>query len=143
VGAETKFRNVGLADTEGAGVAKPLDDEGVAVREVVSVDRGAFGGRKTDGVVEVLEGDRQPMEGTGRLTGGEGAVGGVGQGERLLVVEFGDDGVDLGVDPRDLREMRRHQLARRDPAVTEQVRQFPRRRKAEFVCAGTHSARSL
>ena len=55
----------------------------------------------------------RPCSGPTGLAVAERAIGGVGQRQARVVIEPGDDGVELGIESRDLREKRRHHFARR------------------------------
>ncbi len=88
---------------------RPLYDQRVVVGDEVLVDQGAEGGAHALGREEVLVRHRQPGQGPDLLAAREGVVGGAGPVQRILRRE-GDDGVDLGVDAFDLRQVRLHHL---------------------------------
>src|SRR5687768_10270390 len=63
--------------------------------------------------------------------------------ETGVILELGDDGVDLRVDPLDAREVRGHQLARRKAPRGDQARQLTRAREAEVGGARRCDAHAL
>ena len=122
--------------------AQPLDQHAVLGRHHVAEDGRAAGPGKADRRLELLERDGQAVKRAHRLAAREPPVGVVGERQAAIVVELGDDGVDLGVDPLDARQVRRHQLARRKLARTDPPREIARAREAE-VGGGRRLGRHL
>ena len=61
------------------------------------------------------------------------AVGVVGERQARVVVQLGDDGVERRIHPIDLRQVRRHHLARRDLTAADERRQLARAHEAEIA----------
>ena len=121
VRSHRELGNVRLADRNDASLAQPLDEDAVFAGHR---GRGKIGdpivnGKPTAGS-KSLKACGRPCSGPTISPARQAAIGLVGQRETSLVVQLGDDGVDLRVDPRDAIEVRGHQLPRRDLAVAHE-----------------------
>ena len=118
--AHRELVHVGLAQDHGAGVVQPLGDVGVERRAVALEDPRAGGRLAARDRDEVLERDRDPEQRVERVDrrrtvgprGRQPGIGGVGLGQRPLVVER-EPGVEAVVGRVRPREVRRGDLARR------------------------------
>jgi hypothetical protein len=129
-GQDAELRHVRDADDHEARLAQPPHHEGV-VDGAVAGEQGRGHGHGAPGHRHVgLDGDRHPREGSvvTRLHR-------VGLGERALGVDFGE-GVDLPVEAFDALERRRHQLARRGVAGTDQASELDHGAMTQVVHRG-------
>ena len=108
--------HVGLADHHRAGAADPLDEQVVAVGDVVGEQRRAVRRPPAGHGVGVLERERQPVQRTDRAPGASALVGGRGAGPGAVLVER-DDRVELRVALGDPGQVQVEQLARGDLAA--------------------------
>ena len=136
VRAHPELGHVGLADRDHAGLPQALDENRVLRRHEVLVDRGAPCEGKADGGLQVLEGDGEAVQRPDLLSSRHTPVGLIGQGQALVVVQLRHDGVDLGIHPIDLFEVRRHHLARRELAGADETRQLASAHEAEIAGLG-------
>ena len=89
--------------------------------------------RESDSGVQVLESERQPMQGTDAFSTRQVPVCFVGEREAFLIVELGDDGVDAWIDPLDLAEKGRHDFARTQFPYANPRRQFATAHETNFA----------
>jgi hypothetical protein len=112
VRAEPELRDVGLADGQRARASQPFHGHRIDRRDVVAVDARPARRDEAAGVLQVLEGDGQPVKRAGCGACRQLGVGLVRERQARLVGELGHDGVDLGVHAGDLGQEGGHHLAR-------------------------------
>ena len=108
-GAEREFVKIVLADQDGTGISKSLDNRRIPARDVMSPHVGRRGCSKSCDVDEILERDRDPVQNAARASGSDLAV----RLSRLLhrpVSEDLDEGVQRGVAYSDRVETLRGDL---------------------------------
>ena len=129
-GAE--LRRVRLAERDRAGRADARDDERVLRRDVVSIERRTERRANAGRGDEILVRDRQSVQRTERPAARLLLVGLRRVGHRAVGDER-DDRVDLRIDALDAREVRGHDVARRDLLLANAPRELDRRERAELV----------
>ena len=72
-----------------------VDEHGVLGRHRVLVDQRAARVREADGRLQILEGGRQAVQRRQLAATRQACVGGIGEREALVVVELGDDRIEL------------------------------------------------
>ena len=97
------------------------------------IDRRAEGGAHAFRRDQIFVRHRQPVERAELVAVGDGAVGAVGQRERLVVRNARDDRVHRRVDARDLIEMGLHHLARRESLLAHGARQLDGTHETDVV----------
>ena len=135
VGAGAELRHVGLSDDDGARPADGGDPALVLFRHVLRIDRRAEGGAQPRRQLQVLDGDRQAVEGPEliaphhRLLGPSGLVLGA-------VPAGGGDGVEARVHRLGPRPAGGQQHGRRHALAGDEAAQFDRREIAALVHGG-------
>jgi hypothetical protein len=118
--AHRELVHVGLAQRDQVSVAEPLHDGGVVGRDPALEDFRAGRGRHVLGGEHVLDGDRDTREGSQRVAGGAAGVDLRGRGQRGIPGDV-EEGVQVGVDGRDVIEMRAGDLDGADRTIGEQA----------------------
>ena len=131
VRAEPELGDVGLADCERSGATHALDEHRIRPRDMAGIDPRAARTHQPLGVLQVLERDGQPVQRADRVARRLTCVRLVGERQAGLVGKLGHDGVHGRVDPRDLRQVGGHDLARRDLAARDQASQRSGARETE------------
>ena len=127
-----EFGDVGFADRHDAGMAQPFGKNRVFSGHEIFEDQRPARHRKTDDRVELFESERQAMQRPDSVIPDNLPVRLVRQGETFFVRQLGNDGVDLGIEPGDLSEERRHDFTRRNRSAANRSRQFTGAGEAEI-----------
>ena len=130
-----ELRHVRLPDRDRTGGALPLDDDAVNLWHEVAKERRAEGRAHPARHEEILVGDRESVQRSERVAARLRRVGRARSRERSVGVQ-GHDCVEHGIDCRDAREVRGHDLGGRNRFRGDAPREFDGVEKTEVVaCA--------
>ena len=109
--SQPKFRDIGFADDNSAGLLLTLHHSAIEVGDIVFVKGGAEGGANSSGFVQVFSANRETVKRTEPFAFGESFVGGSSLGHQLVFRDHGDHRVNFGIDAIDLLQVSLHDLA--------------------------------
>src|SRR5262249_11041551 len=121
--AQREFMRRELPHDDRAGVAQFLDGERVGLWHVVLHDLRVAGRRDPGGFVDVLEAERDAVQGAAVFTGVDLALGGAGFDARA-VGEDANEAVQFAVELLDARETAVDEFDGREFALLDQLRRF-------------------
>jgi hypothetical protein len=142
LGASAEFGRIRLPDRDRAGAPQARDEGRIGRRHVVVEDRRPKRRADAGRWLQILVGNRQPVQRPRRPAARETLVSGAGRGHRLVRCDR-HDRVDGGIDRFDARQRRADDVARRQRAGANQPRQLDRRETANVHEVRRHPPASV